>query len=153
MRRSKGDHPQAKEPTMPKYMVILRTSDEALAKVENVDVTEVLEVMGKFNDELIEAGVVRVAEGLADAREGVVIDFTGETPVVVNGPYGETRELFNGFYILDVASQDEAVEWAKKTPLMYGTKIEVRRVPSVDEFPQDEWTQREREWREKTGQL
>jgi hypothetical protein len=138
---------------MPKYMVILRTSDEALAKVESVDVADVLDVMGEFNDKLIRAGVLRAAEGLADAAEGVVIDFTGETPVVVNGPYGETRELFNGFYILEVASQEEAVEWAKQTPLMDGTKIEIRRVPSVDEFPQDQWTQRERDWRERTGQL
>jgi hypothetical protein len=138
---------------MPKYMVILRTSDEALAKVESVDVADVLDVMGEFNDKLIRAGVLRAAEGLADAAEGVVIDFTGEAPIVVNGPYGETRELFNGFYILDVASQEEAVEWAKQTPLMNGTKIEIRRVPSVDEFPQDQWTQRERDWRERTGQL
>lgn len=139
---------------MPKFMVILRTSDEGLAKVENLDFEDVLEVMGEFNDELIQAGVLRAAEGLADAQESVVIDFTGETPVVVNGPYGETRELFNGFYILDVASQEEAVEWAKRTPLMDGTKIEIRRVPSVDEFPQEnKWIQRERAWREKTGQL
>jgi hypothetical protein len=138
---------------MPKYMVILRTSDEALAKVESVDVADVLDVMGEFNDKLIRAGVLRAAEGLADAAEGAVIDFTGEAPIVVNGPYGETRELFNGFYILDVATQEEAVEWAKQTPLMNGTKIEIRRVPSVDEFPQDQWTQRERDWRERTGQL
>ena len=57
------------------------------------------------------------AEGLDDPKEGVVVDFSGEPPVVTDGPYGETKELFSGFYILDVASKEEAVEWAKRAPL------------------------------------
>ena len=70
------------------------------------------------------------------------------------GPYGETKELFGGFYILDVASKQEAIEWAKRAPLTAGTKTEIRRVPTIDEFPQDnEWIQKERAWREQTGQL
>jgi len=63
-------------------------------------------------------------------------DFTGETPVVTDGPYGGTKELFHGFYILDVASKEESVEWAKRVPSQDGTKVEIRRVPSIDEFPQ-----------------
>ena len=110
--------------------------------------------MGKFNDELIRAGVLLAAEGLDDAASGVVVDFTGETPVVTDGPYGETKELFSGFYILNVASKEEAVEWAKRLPYSQGTKAEIRRVPTIDEFPQDnEWIQKERAWRESTGQL
>ncbi|MCU1544340.1 MAG: hypothetical protein JWM50_2205 [Microbacteriaceae bacterium] len=140
---------------MAKYMLIMRSTDEAFAKfAAEVDFTEMLETMGKFNDELIRAGVMLAAEGLADAAEGVVVDFTGETPVVTDGPYGETKELFNGFYILDVASQQEAVEWAKRMPLMSGSKLEIRRVPSIDEFPQDnEYVLRERAWRVENGQL
>jgi len=135
-------------------MLIMRATDEALAKFENADFTEMLETMGRFNDELIRAGVLLAAEGLDPATEGVVVDFTGETPVVTDGPYGETKELFNGFYILDVASKEEAVEWAKRMPRFEGTKVEIRRVPSIDEFPQDnEWIQKERAWRESTGQL
>lgn len=139
---------------MAKYMLIMRTTDEALAKFESIDFAEMLDVMGKFNDELIQAGVLLAAEGLDDASNTVVVDFTGEAPVVVDGPYGETKELFNGYYILDVASVEEAVEWTRRMPMTEGSKIEIRRVPSIDEFPQDnEWVVKERAWREETGQL
>ena len=139
---------------MAKYMLIMRSTDEVNAKFENVDFAEMLDTMGRFNDELIRAGVLLAAEGLEDAKDGVVVDFSGETPVITDGPYGETKELFNGFYILDVASKEEAVEWAKRMPMMRGAKAEIRRVPGIDEFPQDnEFVQRERAWREQTGQL
>ena len=139
---------------MAKYMLIMRGTDESYANLENADFNEILETMGKFNDELIRAGVLLAAEGLDDPKEGVVVDFTGETPVVTDGPYGETKELFGGYYILDVASKQEAIEWAKRAPMTAGTKTEIRRVPSIDEFPQDnEWIQKERAWREQTGQL
>ncbi len=139
---------------MAKYMLIMRGTDESYANLANADFNELLDTMGKFNDELIRAGVLLAAEGLDDPKEGVVVDFTGETPVVTDGPYGETKELFAGYYILDVASKQEAIEWAKRAPLTAGTKTEIRRVPSIDEFPQDnEWIQKERAWREQTGQL
>jgi hypothetical protein len=135
-------------------MLIMRGTDESYAKLADADFNEMLETMGKFNDELIRAGVLLAAEGLDDANEGVVVDFTGETPVVTDGPYGETKELFAGYYILDVASKQEAIEWAKRAPMTAGTKTEIRRVPSIDEFPQEnEWIQKERAWREQTGQL
>jgi hypothetical protein len=139
---------------MAKYMLIMRATDESLAKFTDVDFNEAMNLMGKFNDELIRAGVLLAAEGLEDPQEGVVVDFTGEQPVVTDGPYGETKELFSGFYILDVASKEEAIEWAKRAPLTEGSKTEIRRVPTIDEFPQDnEWIQKERAWREQTGQL
>ncbi|MEQ4565819.1 YciI family protein [Paenarthrobacter sp. CAP02] len=139
---------------MAKYMLIMRADDDSYAKFENIDFNEILEAMGKFNDELIRAGVLLAAEGLEDAKETVVVDFTGETPVVTDGPYGETKELFGGFYILDLASKQEAVEWARRAPMTAGTKTEIRRVTSIAEFPQDnEWIQKERAWREQTGQL
>ena len=139
---------------MAKYMLILRPQGQMSGNFGDMDFTEILDTIGKFNDELIRAGVLLAAEGLADPSEGVVVDFTGETPVVTDGPYGETKELFNGFYILDVASIEEAVEWAKRAPRMDGSKAEIRRVPTIDEFPQDnEWIQKERAWREQTGQL
>ncbi|TFV96803.1 YciI family protein [Leifsonia flava] len=139
---------------MAKYMLIMRSSDEVASKFAEADFADLLDAMGKFNDELIRAGVLLAAEGLDDPSTGVVVDFTGESPVVSDGPYGETKELFNGFYILDVASQQEAVEWAKRAPYTEGTKTEIRRVPSIDEFPQDNvWIQKERAWRDQTGQL
>lgn len=138
-----------------KYMLIMRSSDEANEAFKDVDFTEVLDTMGRYNDDLIRAGVLVAAEGLDDASLGVVVDYSSDAPVVTDGPYGETKELFGGFWILDVASQEEAVEWAKRAPLGGpGMKVEIRRVASIDEFPQDnEWVQKERAWREATGQL
>jgi len=138
-----------------KYMLIMRATDETWEAFKNVDFNEILNTMGKFNDELINAGVLVAAEGLDDAKDTVVVDYTSQPPVVTDGPYGETKELFNGFWILDVASKEEAVEWAKRAPLAGpGSKAEIRRVASIDEFPQDnEYVQRERAWRESTGQL
>ncbi|MGW5918825.1 YciI family protein [Nocardia fluminea] len=138
-----------------KFMLIMRATDEAWAAAADIDFNEMLETMGKFNDELISAGVLVAAEGLDDAAQGVVVDYSSETPVVTDGPYGETKELFGGFYILNVASKEEAIEWAKRMPVVVpGTKTEIRRVPSIDEFPQDNvWVARERAWREATGQV
>ncbi|MBA2955745.1 transcription initiation protein [Nocardioides sp. MAH-18] len=138
-----------------KYMLIMRANDEAYARFADVDFNEMLETMGRFNEELINAGVLVAAEGLDDAEQGVVVDYSSQPPVVTDGPYGETKELFGGYYILDVASKEEAVEWAKRMPMTGpGIKTEIRRVPSIDEFPQDsKWIMKERAWRESTGQL
>jgi hypothetical protein len=112
-----------------------------------------LETMGRYTDQLIRAGVLVGAEGLDDAAQGVVVDFSSEPPVVTDGPYGATKELLGGYYIIDVASKEEAVEWAKRCPNLPGGKCEIRRVPGIDEFPQDnEWVIKERAWRERTGQ-
>ncbi|MFD6394139.1 YciI family protein [Nocardia sp. NPDC060259] len=138
-----------------KYMLIMRATDDAWARATQLDFNEVLETMGKFNDELIRAGVLVAAEGLDDAADTVVVDYASEPPVVTDGPYGETKELFGGYYILNVASKEEAVEWAKRMPMTGpGIKTEIRRVPSIDEFPQENtWIVKERAWREATGQL
>jgi hypothetical protein len=139
---------------MAKYMLIMRSDDDALEKFQGIGFDEILDAIGRFNDELVRAGVLLAAEGLDDPGKGVVVDFTGEEPVVTDGPYGETKELFGGYYVLDVPSQDDAVAWARRMPFTDGTKIEVRRVTQIDEFPQDnEWIRKERAWRESTGQL
>ncbi|GLW56995.1 YciI family protein [Kitasatospora phosalacinea] len=139
---------------MAKYMLIMRATDETLAKMFETPFEEMLETVGRFNEELIRAGVLIAAEGLDDPSQGAVVAYDGEVPVVTDGPYGETKELFGGFYLIDVASKEEAVEWAKRLPAMPGSKCEVRRVPSIDEFPQDnKWVAIERAWRERTGQL
>jgi hypothetical protein len=137
-----------------KYMLIFRADERAAESFQNADFDEMLATVGKFNDELIQAGVLLAAEGL-DPEPGIVVDHSGETPIVTDGPYGEAKELFGGFYILQVASQEEAVEWAKRSPIQGpGLKTEIRRVTTIDEFPQDnEWVQKERAWREATGQL
>ena len=140
---------------MAKYMLIMRGTDESMAKMMETPFEQMLETVGRYNEELIRAGVLVAAEGLDDPSQGVVVDFSGERPVVTDGPYGETKELFGGFYLIDVASKEEAIEWAKRTPATgAGVKVEIRRVPTIDEFPQDnEWIIKERAWRERTGQL
>jgi hypothetical protein len=83
-----------------------------------------------------------------------VVDFSGEAPVVTDGPYGETKELFGGYFLLDVASKQEAVEWAKRVPSVTGSKIEIRRVAGDDEMPQDnEGSVEERAGSESTGRI
>ncbi|MEY9891598.1 hypothetical protein ABIA35_005926 [Catenulispora sp. MAP12-49] len=138
-----------------KYMLIFRADDKALESMGTADFSEMIATVGRFNDELIRAGVLLAAEGLADPQDSVVVDYSSEPPVVTDGPYGETKELFNGFYILNVASKQEAVEWAKRSPITGpGFKTEIRRVTTIDEMPQDnEWITKERAWREATGQL
>lgn len=138
-----------------KYMLIMRATDDAFAQMGEIDFDQMLETVGRFNDELIRAGVLLAAEGLDDAAEGVVVDYSAEDPIVTDGPYGETKELFGGYYILNVASKEEAVEWAKRMPMGGpGFKTEIRRVSTIDEFPQDNiWIQKEKAWREATGQL
>lgn len=138
-----------------KFMLIWRATDEGNAAMMNADFEKMLELVGRYNDEMIRAGVLVAAEGLDAAEEGVVVDFSSEPPVVTDGPYGETKELFGGFYIVNVASKQEAIEWARRAPsLGAGFKTEIRRVTTIDEFPQDnEWIQKERAWREATGQL
>jgi len=114
---------------MPKYMLM-------------AELDEMMVTTRRFTEELVKAGVYVEAEGLDDPGQGVVVDFGGEAPVVTDGPYGETKELFGGFFLLDVASKQEAVEWAKRVPAAPGSKIEVRRVPEEDEVPQDSTVQR-----------
>jgi len=136
-------------------MLIMRSTDETMAADQDIDFNEIIDTMGKYNAELIDAGVLVAAEGLDGEQPGVVVDYSSQPPVVTDGPYGETKELFNGFWILEVASQEEAVEWAKRAPLAGpGSRCEIRRIAAIDEFPQDnEWVRKERAWREATGQL
>ncbi|WP_404311906.1 YciI family protein [Agrococcus terreus] len=131
------------------YMLIMRSSDEAIEASKEMPFEQIIEAMGKYNEAMIEAGVLVAGEGLSDPSEGFVVDFSHETPIVTDGPYGETKELFNGFWILEVASKEEAAEWASRCPLGPGSKLEVRRVTGVEDFPADnEWIQKEAGWRE-----
>ena len=126
---------------MPKYMLIMRGTDETNAAImANVD--EMMAATRLFIEETAKAGVYVAAEGLDDPGQGVVVHFSDEAPVVTDGPYGETKELFGGFFLLDVVSKQEAVEWAKRVPAAPGSKIEIRRVPEEDEVPQDSTVQR-----------
>lgn len=132
-----------------KYMLIMRANDQGVEAYRTIPFEQVIEAMGKYNESMIKAGVLVAGEGLTDAEEGFVVDFAAEAPLVTDGPYGETKELFNGFWIIEVSSREEAEEWAKRAPLGPGSFLEVRRVTELDDFPADnEWVQKQARWRE-----
>lgn len=131
-----------------KVMLIMRATDEAVEAYQEKPFEEVIAEMGRFNESLMQAGVLLAGEGLADDLS-FVVDFTSDEPIVTDGPYGETKELFSGFWILEVATAEEAKEWAKRVPLGPGSKIEVRRVTDESDFPADnEWVEKEAGWRD-----
>jgi hypothetical protein len=131
-----------------RYMLIMRSTPEAEEAAKNIDFDEIITAMGKYNESLIKAGVLLSAEGLAPPEDGFVVDFNSDPPVLTDGPYTEAKELFNGFWILQVSSREEARQWATRCPLGPGVKLEVRRVTEVDEFPSDnKYIQMEKEWR------
>ena len=135
-----------------KYMLVMRATDAALEASKNIDFEEMLNAMGRYNESLIKAGVLLAGDGLSDPEEGFVVDFDSDPPLVTDGPYGETKELFNGFWIIQTSSKEEAAEWATRCPLGPGSKLEVRRVTESDEFDQNnEYVRKEAGWREQLG--
>lgn len=139
-----------------KFMLIMRSTQAAKEAYEKADFNEIINAMGAYNESLIKAGVLLAGEGLSDdLSEAFVVDFSEETPIVTDGPYGEVHELFNGFWILQVSSKEEAVEWASRAPLGAGAKLEVRRVTDMsdfEDFADNEYLKKEDVWREELGQ-
>ena len=135
---------------MARYMLIMRSTPEAEAAMaeQEIDFDQIIEQMGRFNEELIKAGVLLAGEGLTGPEDGFVVDFDSDPPVVTDGPYTEAKELFNGFWILDVSSKEEARQWAQRVPLGKGVKLEVRRVSETQDFPMDNpWVRKEIQWK------
>ena len=131
-----------------RYMLIMRSTPAAEAAMaeQDIDFEQVIEAMGRYNEELINAGALWAGEGLTPPEEGFVVDFDADPPTVTDGGYQDTS--INGFWILEVASKDEAKKWAAKCPLGKGVRLEVRRVGEAEEFPQDnEWVRKEIRWR------
>lgn len=96
---------------------------------------QMIEEMGRFNDELEKAGVLRAAEGLGPSSEGKRVEFDGDERTVIDGPFAETKELVAGFWIWEVADMDEAVAWVKRcpNPMMGPSVIEIRPIPSLED--------------------
>jgi hypothetical protein len=134
-----------------RYMMIMQVEPEAAARAaEELDLEQVVATMGAYNDELQKAGVFLTAEGLSDASDGFRVDFSSTPPVVTDGPFAEAREVFTGFWILEVADREEAELWARKCPLGPGIALEVRRVNEFAELdlpPDNEWLTKAQEWR------
>src|SRR5882762_8012998 len=95
---------------------------------------EILTAMGKYNEELVKAGVMLAGEGLHPSSKGKRVKFNGGKSVVTDGPFAETKELIAGFWLWQVRSMDEAIEWLKRSPFDGGTEIEIRQVFEAEEF-------------------
>jgi hypothetical protein len=95
---------------------------------------EILTEMGKFNEELVKAGVMLAAEGLQSSTKGKRIRFSGAKRTVIDGPFAETKELIAGFWLWQVRSMEEAVEWLKRAPFDGGTEVEIRQVFEAEDF-------------------
>ncbi len=100
-----------------KFMLIMRGTDEAYAAYKKLPFEQILNEMGAYNEAMMTAGVLVAGDGLADdMSQNFVVEFGGDEPLVTDGPYGETHELFNGFWIIEVSGKAEAVEWARRAP-------------------------------------
>ena len=95
---------------------------------------ELLTEMGKFNEELVKAGVMLAAEGLHPTSKGVRVKFSGDKRTVIDGPFTESKELVAGFWLWQVRSMEEAIEWIKRAPFGGGVEIEIRQVFEACDF-------------------
>jgi hypothetical protein len=114
-----------------RFMVIVKGTPESEAG--GMPPPEVFEEMGKFNEEMAKAGVMLAGEGLHPSSKGARIRFDGKQRTVIDGPFTEAKELVGGFWIIQVRSKDEAIEWMKRSPFQEG-EIEIRQVFETEEF-------------------
>ena len=128
-----------------RFMVIVKADKESEAGVMPSE--KLLTDMGKFNEELVKAGVMLAGEGLHPSSKGVRVKFSDGKQTVIEGPFAETKELVAGFWLWQVKSLDEAIEWLKKAPFE-GTEVEIRQVFEAADFG-DEFTPELREQEER----
>jgi hypothetical protein len=115
-----------------RVMVIVKASTESEAG--QMPSQQLLAEMGTFNEELVKAGVMLAGEGLHSSSKGKRVKFTGAQRTVIDGPFAETKELVAGYWLWQVTSMDDAVEWLKKAPFDGGTEVEIRPVFEADDF-------------------
>lgn len=115
-----------------RVMVIVKANADTEAG--RMPSTGQLEEMGKFNEALVKAGIMLAGDGLHPTSRGVRVRFDGKQRTVIDGPFGETRELIAGFWLWQVRSLDEAIEWIKRAPFDGGEEVEVRPVFEAEDF-------------------
>jgi hypothetical protein len=133
-----------------KFMVLVKANKDSEAGV--LPSQELLTQMGQYNEELVKAGVMLAAEGLQPSSKGARVHFSGAKRTVIDGPFSETKELIAGFWVWQVRSKDEAIEWAKRIPNPDGEdfEIEIRQVFEADDFG-DQMTPELREQEQRLG--
>ena len=134
-----------------RFMVIVKANKDSEAGV--LPDEKILNAMGKFNEELVKAGVMLAGEGLQPSSKGARVRFSGSKRTVIDGPFTETKELVAGFWLWQVKSKDEAIEWLKRAPFDEGTEVEIRQVFETADFaasdPSGEIRRKENELRKK----
>src|SRR5215471_14869691 len=115
-----------------RFMVIVKASKESEAGI--LPDEKILTAMGKYNEELMKAGVILAGEGLHASSKGARVKFSGKDRSVIDGPFAETKELIAGFWLWKVNSKQEAIEWLKRAPFDGGTEVEIRQVFEAEDF-------------------
>ncbi len=125
-----------------RFMVMVKASEGSEAG--QMPKQDELAEMGKFNEELVKAGMMLAGEGLQPSSKGARVTYGGDKPTVTDGPFAETKELVAGFWLLQAKSKDEVVEWLKRAPFQDGDVVEIRQVFEAEDFG-DEFTPELRE--------
>jgi hypothetical protein len=134
-----------------RFMVMVKANKESEAGVMPDE--KLLAAMGKYNEELVKAGVMLAGEGLHPSSKGARVRFSGNQRTVIDGPFSETKELVAGFWLFQVKSLDEAIEWVKRSPNPFpdgDSEIEIRQVFEADDFG-EEFTPELRRQEERIG--
>ena len=116
-----------------RFMMLVKASKESEAGV--LPSRELIAAMGQFNEEMVKAGVMLAGEGLQPSSKGARITYTGPKRLVTDGPFAETKELLAGFWMIQVKSKAEALDWASRVPFTDGEVVEVRPVFESSDFP------------------
>jgi hypothetical protein len=115
-----------------RFLVMVKATPQSEAG--ELPTLEMVKKMGEFNKQLAKAGVLLAAEGLHPTSRGARMSFAGPKPVVTDGPFTETKELIAGFWIWDVKSKDEAIEWLSRCPFQRGEQVEIRQIFAPEDF-------------------
>jgi hypothetical protein len=130
-----------------RFMMIVKASKDSEAG--KMPSEELLTAMGKYNEELMKAGALVDLSGLQSSSKGARVKFSGNKRTVIDGPFAETKELIAGYWIIQVKSKEEAIEWAKRVPAPHGegheSEIEIRQVFEIDDFGPSEAIDRARQ--------
>jgi hypothetical protein len=129
-----------------RFMVMVKGTDQ-----DGPPSSELIAEMGKYNEQLVNAGVLEAGEGLLPSSKGAKVSFSKTGTKVTDGPFSEAKELIGGFWIFNVKSKEEVLDWVRKIPFEDG-EVEVRQIAEVEDFPRDEVSadalDKEKVWRE-----
>ena len=137
-----------------RFMILVKANAETEADV--LPPSEDLAEMGRYNEELIEAGVMLAGEGLKSSRHGARVRFSKNGIKVTDGPFPETKELLAGFWIIQADSKEEALNWMRKAPFRNGEELELREIFETEDFPVDDVSrdalEKEKVWRKELAE-